>query len=57
MNKRKAFTAPQVLQSVGLELEKDLLVGPSGTMTILATGHDLEEVDLDGYGADDWTLD
>lgn len=57
MDKVKTFISPRVLQSVDLELEKDLLLGPSTTMTILATGHDLEEVDLDGYSADDWTLD
>jgi len=57
MDKHKKFTSPRVLQEVDLELEKDLLLGPSTVMTILATGHDLEEVDLDGYSADDWTLD
>lgn len=57
MDKLKKFISPRVLQSVDLELEEDLLLGPSTTMTILATGHDLEEVDLDGYSADDWTLD
>lgn len=57
MDKLKKFTSPRVLQEVDLELEKDLLLGPSTVMTILATGHDLEEVDLDGYSADDWTLD
>lgn len=57
MDKLKKFTSPRVLQEVDLELEKDLLLGPSTVMTVLATGHDLEEVDLDGYSADDWTLD
>lgn len=57
MDNRKQFTSPRILQEVELELEKDLLLGPSTVMTILVTGHDLEEVDLDGYGADDWTLD
>ena len=57
MDKLKKFTSPRVLQEEDLELEKDLLLGPSTVMTILATGHDLEEVDLNGYGADDWTLD
>lgn len=57
MDKLKKFTSPQVLQEVDLALEKDLLLGPSAVMTILATGHDLEEVNLDGYGADDWTID
>lgn len=57
MDKLKKFTSPRVLQEVDLALEKDLLLGPSTVMTILATGHDLEEVDLDGYSADDWTLD
>ena len=58
MDKLKKFTSPRVLQMVELELEKDLLLGPSTVMTILVTGHDLEEVDLDStYGADDWTMD
>lgn len=57
MDKLKKFTSPRVLQEVDLALEKDLLLGPSGVMTILVTGHDLEEIDLDGYSADDWTID
>lgn len=57
MDKIKKFTSPRVLQEVDLALEKDLLVGPSSVMTILATGHDLEEINLDGYDADDWTID
>lgn len=57
MDKLKKFTSPRVLQEVDLALEKDLLVGPSSVMTILATGHDLEEINLDGYDADDWTID
>ena len=57
MNKLKKFTSPRVLQMVELELEKDLLLGPSTVMTIFVTGHDLEEVNLDGYSADDWTID
>ena len=57
MDKLKKFISPRVLQSVDLELEEDLLVGPSTAMTILATGHEVEEVHLEGYGADDWTLD
>ena len=39
MDKLKKFTSPRVLQEVDLELEKDLLLGPSTVMTILATGH------------------
>ena len=57
MDKRKKFSSPRVLQEVDLALGKDLLLGPSAVMTILVTGHDLEEVNLDGYGADDWTID
>ena len=57
MDKRKKFSSPRVLQEVDLALEKDLLLGPSAVMTILVTGHDLEEVNLDGYSADDWTID
>lgn len=57
MSVKKQFIAPAVLQTVRLELEEDLLVGPSGDLMILAGGHDYEEWNMDaaGYDADVWS--
>ena len=57
MSVKKQFTSPAVLQTVSLELEEDLLIGPSGDLMILAGGHDYYEWDMDaeGYNADVWT--
>ena len=56
MSVKKQFTSPAVLQTVSLELEKDLLIGPSGDLMILAGGHDYDEWNMDAYGyeASDW---
>jgi hypothetical protein len=58
MGAKKQFSSPAVLQAVSLQLEEDLLIGPSGALMILAGGHDYSEWNMDeGYSVDDWTMD
>ena len=57
MSVKKQFTAPSVLQTVPIELEDDLLLGPSADLQILAGGHDYEEWNMDNgsYSSSDWS--
>ena len=57
MGVKKQFSAPAVLQTVPIELEEDLLIGPSGDLQILAGGHDYEEWNMDSgsYSSSDWS--
>lgn len=61
MGAKKQFSSPAVLQAVSLQLEEDLLLGPSGEMQILAAGQDYFEWNMDEveglYSVDDWTMD
>lgn len=60
MKQRKPFTPPSVMQTVFLQLEEDLLLGPSAEMRILAAGQDYFEWNMDSvegvYTVDDWTM-
>ena len=65
MKAKKQFTTPTVLQTVPIELERDLLLGASAELQVLAAGQDYFEwnMDVEGsfdgmgtYGADDWTF-
>ena len=47
MRRKKQFAAPQVLQTVELRLEEDLLTGPSTIMMIMATGQEVDELTPD----------
>lgn len=50
MRRKKQFVAPCVLQAVTLQLEEDLLTGPSAIMMIIATGQEVDELTPDaGY--------
>lgn len=50
MRRKKQFVAPCVLQAVNLQLEEDLLAGPSVFMMIIATGQEVDEYAPDsGY--------
>lgn len=56
MNKKKQFVTPKVLQVVRIQLEEDLLVGPSVTenMRIVSMGqerveHDFTEQTVESY--------
>lgn len=58
MSVKKQFTAPSVLQTVPIELEDDLLLGPSADLQIIAGGHDYQEWNMDDngfYSSSDWT--
>lgn len=61
MGAKKQFSSPAVLQAVSLQLEEDLLLGPSGEMQILAAGQDYFEWNMDEveglYSVDDWTME
>ena len=50
MNKKKLFVTPKVVQEVQICLEKDLLVGPSGTMTDSSMGQPVDYFEVDGEG-------
>ena len=39
---KKAFKSPRVLQSVQVEMEKDLLAGPSSLSRVLIVGQEVE---------------
>ncbi len=60
MKQRKPFKTPLVLQTVLVDLEKDMLFGDSGELRVLAAGQDYFEWNMDvedgGYTADDWTV-
>ena len=64
MNKKKQFVTPKVLQVVRIQLEEDLLLGPSGESAILAAGQDYFEWNTDventfgggPYSVDDWII-
>ena len=65
MKAKKQFTTPMVLQTVPIVLERDLLLGASADLQVLAAGQDYFEwnMDVEGdytgmgtYGADDWTF-
>ena len=64
MKQRKPFTPPSVMQTVFLQLEEDLLLGPSGESAILAAGQDYFEWNTDventfgggPYSVDDWII-
>lgn len=61
MGAKKQFSSPAVLQAVSLQLEEDLLLGPSAEMKILAAGQDYFEWNMDDpvegvYTVDDWTM-
>ena len=43
--KKQPFIPPQVLQAVDICLEKDVLVGPSATLSAIVAGHDYFELD------------
>ena len=44
MRRKKQFVEPRVLQAVNLQLEEDLLTGPSALMMIIATGQEVDEI-------------
>ena len=50
MNKKKLFVTPKVVQEVQICLEKDRLVGPSGTMTDSSMGQPVDYFEVDGEG-------
>lgn len=59
MKQRKPFKTPLVLQTVPVNLEEDLLLGPSADLKVLAAGQDYFEWNMDVEGAytvDDWTV-
>lgn len=61
MRHKKPFAHPSVIQTVSLQLEEDLLLGPSAEMKILAAGQDYFEWNMDDpvegvYTVDDWTM-
>lgn len=64
MGAKKQFSSPAVLLTVSLQLEEDLLLGPSGEAAILAAGQNYFEWNTDvensfgggPYSADDWIL-
>ena len=54
MNTKKGFVAPQVLQTVEVQLEEDFLTGASNVSLIWISGHEIgEEINSE----DTWTLD
>jgi hypothetical protein len=59
MGAKKQFSSPAVLQVVSLQLEEDLLLGPSADLQVLAAGQDYFEWNMDvedAYTVDDWTM-
>ena len=63
MRAKKQFTTPTVLQTVPIVLEKDLLLGGSAELKVLAAGQDYFEWNMDvedstmgTYSAEDWTF-
>lgn len=57
MNKKKQFVTPKVVQQVQICLEKDLLVGPSQTVTASSMGQPVDYFEVDGEGDDAITVD
>ena len=60
MKQKKTFMPPTVMQTVSLQLEEDLLLGPSAELQVLAAGQDYFEWNMDDvegvYTVDDWTM-
>lgn len=50
---KKTFMAPQVLLTLEILLERDLLQGPSSMDAVQATGHEVERHD-DYLESEDW---
>ncbi len=42
---KKPFASPRVIQAVMVQLETDLLQGPSSLGSLRATGHEVKETD------------
>ena len=60
MKTKKTFVAPRVIETEGVSLEKDMLVGQSAELSIIAAGQNYFEWNTDQieglYTEGDWTL-
>ena len=54
MRRKRQFVEPRVLQAVNLQLEEDLLTGPSTIMMIMATGQEVDELTPDAGYENPW---